>query len=114
MDAMRSVSSLIRPRLLHIIGPLVIEQRGGILCIVANGGQRLIEFMTDAGTHGAQRRQLAGLHQLIRARTSSCCLLALQYFLFEAMVELFQIQSTPWTRCSSSARAWASSAIRSR
>src|SRR5690606_14848717 len=75
----------------RLIGALVIEQYPGIVGIAADGAQRLIEFMADAGAHGTQRRELSGLQQLVLSADQFLLgLLALQNLRFEAAVERFQ------------------------
>jgi len=52
----------------------------------------LIEFVADARRHGPQRRQLAGLYQIILgAHQFLLGVFALQHFLFEPPVQAFQI-----------------------
>ncbi|RMT83547.1 hypothetical protein ALP39_04901 [Pseudomonas marginalis pv. marginalis] len=76
----------------RIGGAFMVQQDLGVFRIAANRGQGLIEFVADTRRHGAQRRQLARLHQIILgAHQFLLGVFALQHFLFEPPVQAFQI-----------------------
>ncbi|MNL06726.1 hypothetical protein D3C87_1273720 [compost metagenome] len=75
-----------------IVGALVVEQHFGVFRVAADRGQWLIEFVADARGHCPQRREFAGLHQIILGANQFLLrLFALQHFLFQSTVEPFQI-----------------------
>ena len=47
---------------------LAAQEFGGIVRVAADGGDRLVDFVRDAGGHLSQQGQLAGLDQLILQR----------------------------------------------
>ena len=76
----------------RIVDALMIEQHFGVFGIAADGRQRLVEFVADAGRHGAQRGQLARLYQVILgAHQFLLGMLALQHFFAQALVEAFKV-----------------------
>ncbi|RMP86339.1 hypothetical protein ALQ17_200056 [Pseudomonas fluorescens] len=73
----------------------MVEQDFGVFRVAANRCQGLIEFVTDARRHGAQRRQFARLHQVVLGTYQLLLgVFALQHFLFQAPVEAFQVTGT--------------------
>ncbi len=76
----------------RVIDALVIEQHGGVLGVAADRRQRLVEFVADARAHGAEHRELAGLHQLVLGAGGFLLgMLAFEHLVLQPAVEGFQI-----------------------
>ncbi len=76
----------------RFFGTLMIEQHFGVLCVAADRGQRLIQFVADARRHGTQRGQFAGLDQFVLGLHQFLLrLFTLQHFLAQSAVEAFKV-----------------------
>ncbi|MNS81806.1 hypothetical protein D3C72_1155280 [compost metagenome] len=78
-----------------VVEALVVQQHAGVVGVAADGREGLVQLVADARRHGAQGRQLAGLHQFVLgAHQFLLGLFTLQYFVLEAAVQRFEVLGT--------------------
>ncbi len=76
----------------RLLVALLIEQHPGVVGIAADGAQRLVELVTDAGAHGAQRREFASLQQFVLGADQFLLgLLALEHLDLQPPVQRLQV-----------------------
>ncbi|CRM81216.1 hypothetical protein [Pseudomonas sp. 24 E 13] len=70
----------------------MVEQHFSVFRVAANRRQGLVQFMADAGRHGAQRREFTGLYQVVLGAYQFLLgVFALQHFLFQAPIQALQV-----------------------